>query len=94
MIYVYNTRKHSKFYIFPPFNFETCISNRRKARYYALHFTNDYGLHSAITIEKDNYKAIYIGDTLFTYEDIDKNPDVIMPLIEQENIKDTIEALP
>lgn len=94
MIYVYNSKSKAEFEVPSPITMEKCFSHEFHSNYYTFTFKNKYGIYTAFVINKFDRKKLHIGDTVFDYNDIDKNPDYIKALIEQENIKDSIDQLP
>lgn len=95
MIYIYNSKSKAEFKVSSPITMEKGFSHIFHSNYYTFTFKNNYGIDVAFVINKfDDRKRIRIGDTFFDYDAIDKNPDYIKALIEQENIKDSLEILP
>lgn len=50
--------------------------------------------HSNTSDPSNNYKYIVIDDTVFNAKEIVENPDRIYTLMQQDLLKDSIEALP
>ena len=94
MIYIYNSKNQAVFKVSSPITMEKSFSHKFHSNYYTFTFKNNYGIDVAFQINKFDRKKIHIGDTFFDYTAIDKNPDYIKALIEQENIKDSLETLP
>ena len=94
MIYVCNSNSQAEFKVSSPITMEKGFSHKFCSNYYIFTFKNNYGIDVAFQINKLSRKRIRIGDTFFDYNAIDKNPDYIKALIEQENIKDSLETLP
>lgn len=94
MIYVYNSKSQAEAEVPSPITMEKRFSHKFHSNYYTFTFKNNYGIYVAFVINKFDHKKIRIGDTFFDYNAIDKNPDYIKALIEQENVKDSIEKLP
>lgn len=94
MIYICNSKHKAGFKVSSPITLEIYFSSRFHGKYYIFTFKNKYGIDVAFQITKFDTKVIRIGDTVFDYNAIDKNPDYIKALIEQENIKDSLEILP
>lgn len=94
MIYIYNYNRKTGLEAPSPVTMEKCFSRKFNSNYYTFTFKNNYEIYVAFVINKFDRKEIRIGDTFFDYNAIDKNPDYIKALIEQENIKDSLETLP
>ena len=94
MIYIYNYNRKTGLEVSSPITMEKHFSYKFHSNYYTFTFKNNYGIDVAFVINYFDRKEIRIGDTFFDYNAIDKNPDYIKALIEQENIKDSLETLP